>query len=190
MSKKGILLCAVVCTAALMGCSSESTSSTSMNVSVETDGGVTEYSYSSENNNGKVTTQSSTSTTLAENEKSEASEEASGVLADIEEEAYWLDDLLTEKWDDNTQVHDVSYDKSGIYCQVWGTGAVSKDNISEDEFRKEVIPSWQDSVVSWKDAWKEDGLNDSYVCFQYLFDDGEKAVFTVEDSELTYFVFD
>lgn len=60
----GIL--SVVLAVLLIGCTSESTSTTEFNVTTTTDEGTKEYNYKSENNNGDVTTSSTVTETPAE----------------------------------------------------------------------------------------------------------------------------
>ena len=82
MKLKIVLACALVCAASLAGCTSEHSSTTTANFTVETDEGTTSYNYSSEDNNGEVTTESNVTTTpAAEETTEETTEEASSEAA-------------------------------------------------------------------------------------------------------------
>lgn len=178
------LILSLVLAFGLAGCSSQSTSQTSVSLSVKTDDGEKNYSMKAENNNGGVKVEETVVTKTA-------AEKAGDEMPEyVVSQAEWVDELLSEKWDTENEKHYVSYDESTIYIQVWGIGVTTIEDIDEEVFRKEIIPSWQESTTGWQEAWQEEYSDIAHVYFQYASDNEEDAFFTLEDGEVTYFVFD
>lgn len=191
MKKRAMILAVLMAALSLSACTSESTSTTTINVETTTDEGTKEYSYKSENHNGEVTTETNvTETPAADNGAEEETDAAEEVDAGTLEEAEWLDSLLTEKFDDEDAGHRVTYNPKEIYVSIWQKGITGPDDVNEEEFRSNVLESWVEATKGWKEQFEEDGNGDVYLSFQYIADDESQALFTIEDGEVTYFVFD
>lgn len=196
MKAKIAFICALFCAASLAGCKTEHTSTTTMNYSVETDDGTTSAEYKIENNNGEITTESSETSTPANTQEvtEEASEadnaEETNVPDEVIKKAEWIDQILSEQWDSETTSHNTTCDENWIYVQIAGTGLESDKDADPESFTQEIIPSWLDAVNSWEEDWSEEGSAHIPVCLQYTTDDMSTAIFTIEDGQITYSLFD
>ncbi|MBQ8665793.1 MAG: hypothetical protein IJ526_02905 [Lachnospiraceae bacterium] len=194
MAKKGSLIAvALVMSMMLVACKSESTSSTTVNFSTTTDEGTKEYSYTSENNNGEVTEESSYSETPA----TEDADAEDAVAADqetnpaLDEYANKLYDDLANGWDtDEGDGHRVTYDPDRLFVTVWQNEIATIDDITQEEIEDKVIPYWLNSVSEWRQAMDEEGLQDVGITFQYVYNDQDIAILVIEDGEVVYTVFD
>ena len=190
--KRKIFIAAVLAMAlGLTACTSESTSSTNVNISTTTDEGTKEFSYSTENNNGEVTTESSVTETPAEDTDTageEGSVEASDAMMTLIDE---LDSNLTANWDtEEGDGHDISYDEDWVYVHTWDSNASSIDSIDEAEFRDTIIPSWVDATTAWRQDFDGAGLENVGITFQCVTEQEGDVIFTIENGEVTYFVLD
>ncbi|MCR5746496.1 MAG: hypothetical protein K6G03_02205 [Lachnospiraceae bacterium] len=201
--KKSVFALAVLLSAvSLAGCTSEHTSTTTVDVTTSTDEGTKEYSFKSENNNGEVKTETSvneipagTESTAGVSETDDDSdfETADGSTAEISDDlmayAEYLDGVLADGWDNETASHKISCDPDKIYVHVWDTRFDSADKMDADEFVKEVVPSWEEASVSWLDDLKKNGLGEVHTYFQYITPDTNTVFATIEDGKATYVVF-
>ena len=202
MKKTGIILAVLLVALSLAACKSESTSTTSFNVTTTTDEGTKEYNYKAEEKNGKVTTESSVTETPADQDTDEDSEEyetaevinEESTDEDIDpavmEEAEWIDDLLAKQWDNNNDGHSVYVDPDAIYVHIWSEGASNAEDLDQEQFRDEILPSWVSSAEQMREQFEEDGLGDLHLTIQYISDQSDAAFFTIEDEEVVFFVFD
>lgn len=191
-STKAVIL-GLVMAIGLAGCSATSSSQTSVSLSVKTEDGEKGYSMKAENNNGEVKIEETVVTETANETATEAATEKAtddDTPEYVVSQAEWVEDLLCEKWDTETEKHRVTYEDTTIYIQVWGIGTTTADDIDEEDFRNEIIPSWQESIAGWQEAWQEEGSDIAHICFQYASDNEDDVFFTLEDGEITYFVFD
>lgn len=117
MKKISLGLVSIVLTALLVGCTSESTSTTEFNVTTTTDEGTKEYSYKSENNNGDVSTSSTVTETANDDEDDTVSYEVKNGTLIIEapsKDTDWWEVIPYEKY---TTLRDWSV-TDGVYTGV------------------------------------------------------------------------
>ncbi len=186
MKKSLLIMMMLVAAVGVSACTSESTSTTTVDVTTTTDEGTKEYSYKSENNNGDVTTETNVTETPAGEEGAEEVE----IDEDLMGYAENIDATLSMDWDDDESGHDVSCDPDTVYVHVWSETVMDASELNEDEFREQIIPSWEKASSDWQSEMEEEGIEGMHVCFQYLAGDKETVIFTVEDGKITYFVKD
>ena len=197
--KNKTLLLALIASAsavlALSGCSVERTSTSEVNFSVNTDGNSKEYSFKAENNNGVITTEKSvTEETVAGTEAPEESTEAAEETEneDFLNAIYYVDDTISEAWNDEGCAHKITYDPDEIYIHVWREGITNIDDIDVDPFRDETIPAWLDIVNDCREELNKRGYSDVELCLQFITDDPENELvfLTIEGGEVIYFIGD
>ena len=197
--KNKTLLLALIASAsavlALSGCSVERTSTSEVNFSVNTDGNSKEYSFKAENNNGVITTEKSvTEETVAGTEAPEESTEAAEETEneDFLNAIYYVDDTISEAWNDEGCAHKITYDPDEIYIHVWREGITTIDDIDVDPFRDETIPAWLDIVNDCREELNKRGYSDVELCLQFITDDPENELvfLTIEGGEVIYFIGD
>lgn len=197
--KNKTLLLALIASAsavlALSGCSVERTSTSEVNFSVNTDGNSKEYSFKAENNNGVITTEKSVTeetaaATEAPEESTEAAEETEN--EDFLNAIYYVDDTISEAWNDEGCAHKITYDPDEIYIHVWREGITTIDDIDVDPFRDETIPAWLDIVNDCREELNKRGYSDVELCLQFITDDPENELvfLTIEGGEVIYFIGD
>ena len=197
--KNKTLLLALIASAsavlALSGCSVERTSTSEVNFSVNTDGNSKEYSFKAENNNGVITTEKSvTEETVAATEAPEESTEAAEETEneDFLNAIYYVDDTISEAWNDEGCAHKITYDPDEIYIHVWREGITTIDDIDVDPFRDETIPAWLDIVNDCREELNKRGYSDVELCLQFITDapENELVFLTIEGGEVIYFIGD
>ena len=175
------------------GCSHTSSSETTANFSIETDEGKKDYSYNSDvtasvgtENGLEVDGNVATNTTDTTNDETveEAVDEA------VLDAGRYIDELLSNNWDDEDSDHRVTCDDDEIYVQIWNEGLSYADNIDEEEFQNNVIPFWLTTVEEWRTEVDKRGLNNVEICMQYISDIDDTAFFTIEGGVVTYNVFE
>ncbi len=189
------LIASVSAVLALSGCSVERTSTSEVNFSVNTDGNSKEYSFKAENNNGVITTEKSVTeetaaSTEAPEESTEAAEETEN--EDFLNAIYYVDDTISEAWNDEGCAHKITYDPDEIYIHVWREGITTIDDIDVDPFRDETIPAWLDIVNDCREELNKRGYGDVELCLQFITDDPENELvfLTIEGGEVIYFIGD
>ncbi|WP_031551239.1 hypothetical protein [Oribacterium sp. FC2011] len=212
MKNKTLLLTMIAAASAMLalsGCSVERKSTSEVNFSVNTDGNSKEYSFKAENNNGVITTEKSVTeetaaateapeeSTEAAEESTEAPEESTEAAEETENEdflnaIYYVDDTISEAWNDEGCAHKITYDPDEIYIHVWREGITTIDDIDVDPFRDETIPAWLDIVNDCREELNKRGYSDVELCLQFITDDPENELvfLTIEGGEVIYFIGD
>ena len=187
MRNSYLIVTALVMSMMLVACKSESTSTTTVNFSTTNDEGTKEYSYTSENNNGEVTEESSYTETPITDEAEAADDEIDDALWNY---GVALDDSLESGWDsEGGDGHRVTCDPDRLYVHTWQAGLSSIDNLDEDNFVNDVIPKWQGYYDDWRQEMDEAGLEDVGLSYFFDYDDQDTTIFSIEDGQLTYSVF-